>query len=45
MEVDGGWAGKVRGGMLVVASVNIGDGCGAWAYDDVVWIPLKAAQP
>jgi len=45
MEVDGGWAGKVRGGMLVVASVNIGDGCGAWAYDDVVWIPLKAAPP
>jgi hypothetical protein len=44
-EVDGGWAGKVRGGMLVVASVNIGDGCGAWAYDDVVWIPLKAAPP
>jgi hypothetical protein len=37
---DGGWAAKVRGGVLVAASVNVGDGCGAWAYDDVVWIPI-----
>ena len=39
-----GWAAKVRGGVLVGAAVNIGDGCGAWIYDDVVWIPLTAAQ-
>ena len=39
-----GWAAKVRGGVLVGAAVNIGDGCGAWIYDDVVWIPLTAAR-
>jgi hypothetical protein len=39
-----GWAAKVRGGVLVGAAVNIGDGCGAWVYDDVVWIPLTAAR-
>jgi hypothetical protein len=38
-----GWAAKVRGGVLVGAAVNIGDGCGAWVYDDVVWIPLTAS--
>jgi hypothetical protein len=38
-----GWAAKVRGGVLVGAAVNIGDGCGAWIYDDVVWIPLTAS--
>jgi hypothetical protein len=37
---DSGWAAKVRGGVLVGAAVNIGDGCGAWVYDDQVWIPL-----
>jgi hypothetical protein len=38
-----GWAAKVRGGVLVGAAVNIGDGCGAWVYDDIVWIPLPPA--
>jgi hypothetical protein len=38
-----GWAAKVGGGVLVGAAVNIGDGCGAWVYDDVVWIPLSPA--
>jgi hypothetical protein len=37
---DGGWAAKVRGGVLVSTAVNIEDGCGAWLYDDVVWIPM-----
>jgi hypothetical protein len=39
-----GWAAKVRGGVLVGAAVNIGDGCGAWVYDDFVWIPITASR-
>jgi hypothetical protein len=41
---DGAWAAKLRGGVLVVTSVNVGDGCGAWVYDDTVWIPLAGAH-
>jgi hypothetical protein len=37
---DDGWAAWIRDGVLISTAVNIGDGCGAWAYDDYVWIPL-----
>ena len=35
-----GWMAAAPGGVLVGAGVSIGDGCGAWEYDDTVWLPL-----
>ena len=35
-----GWLATAPGGVLVGAGVSIGDGCGAWEYDDTVWLPL-----
>lgn len=34
------WAARVPGAVLVGADVNIGDGCGAFGYNDVLWIRL-----
>jgi hypothetical protein len=34
------WAARLPGAVLVGADVNIGDGCGAWVYNDVLWIHL-----
>jgi hypothetical protein len=34
----GAWVATVPGGVLVGVDVNVGDGCGAWGYDDVVWM-------
>jgi hypothetical protein len=31
---------KLRSGVVVGAALNVGDGCGAFVYDDLVWIPL-----
>jgi hypothetical protein len=34
----GAWVASVPGGVLVGVDVNVGDACGAWGYDDVVWM-------
>jgi hypothetical protein len=34
------WAAHIPGAVLVGHNVNIGDGCGAWGYGDVLWIHL-----
>ena len=35
-----GWLATAPGGVLIGAGISIGDGCGAWEYDDTVWLPL-----
>jgi hypothetical protein len=37
------WMAAAPGGVLIGAGVSIGDGCGAWEYDDMVWLPLGGA--
>jgi tetratricopeptide (TPR) repeat protein len=38
------WAAAIPGAVIVGAGANIGDGCGAWAYDDVLRILLPATR-
>lgn len=36
------WAAQLPAAVRLGADVAIGDGCGGWSYDDVLWIPLAA---
>ena len=40
----GAWAAAIPGAVIVGAEANIGDGCGAWIYDDVLRILVPAAR-
>ena len=38
------WAAAIPGAVIVGAGANIGDGCGAWGYDEVVRVLVPATR-